>query len=317
MVVLSDLADRCLLVVGSSGTGKSVVSSELYERVDRSKLKLDSITVSGLAKIDKVLNYNNATIVVDDLSRGQTEYSQIATVSVFSALCYSHSITKLTGQLTLNIQGFRGSAIINLQPLLLRKIARLPEFETDIRDKVIRYYHLRFPIEDNIMPPKFPKGLKLNYLDAYNLPYDDLNHIYYKKAFDNFRLVFTKARAREHLNAYLNASARLNDRVRVNKSDMWLIWQLSKNFRLENQVLIKSSLEGARSLDENIIPLLSALATYKRPEIKELTYRFGIKKTRLYEIIASLSDYVVLVNSRGRVLPTKTTKDILEEAGEW
>jgi hypothetical protein len=310
---LSDIANRCTLIVGCAGTGKSRASDLIYDRCDRSKLIIDSITVSGLRKIQKILSYSFMTVVADDLSKGQTEFSQIATVSVFASLCYTGSIVKLTDRLELNIQGFRGCALINLQPLLLRKIARLPEFETDIRDKAIRFYHLYFPVVENIEKPKTSVSYK--HLKEFNLNIRESD--YEDEAIENFRYMFTKARAREHLLAYLNASAMLNRRSEVVDADFELIYELSKIFRLEQYILIKRSLEGARELDENILPLLSAIATFKTPSVKELSFRFGIKKTRLYEIIQDLTDYCILVKNSGKIIPTDYTKEILRECGVW
>jgi hypothetical protein len=310
---LSDIANRCTLIVGCAGTGKSRASDLVFEKCDRSKLKIDSVTVSGLRKIQNALSWNFMSIIVDDLSKGQTEYSQIATVSVFSALCYTGQIIKLTGQLELNIQGFKGCALINLQPLLLRKIARLPEFETDIRDKAIRFYHLYFPINENIDKPR--TSVSYRYLKELNLDIKESD--YEDDVFENFRYMFSKARAREHMNAYLNASAILNRRSLVTDADFELIYELSKIFRLEQYILVKRGLEGIRELDENILPLLSAIATFKTPSVKELSFRFGIKKTRLYEIIQGLTDYCILVKNSGKIIPTDYTREILRECGVW
>jgi len=253
------------------------------------------------------------SIVVDDLSKGQTEYSQIATVSVFSTLCYTGQIIKFTGQLELQIQGFRGSALINLQPLLLRKIARLPEFETDIRDKAIRYYHLYFPVNENIDKPK--TSVKYRYFKELNLNVRESD--FEDRVFENFRYMFSKARAREHMLAYLNASAILNGRGEVVDADFELLYELSKIFRLEQYILVKRGLEGVRELDENVLPLLSSIATFKTPSVKELSFRFGIKKTRLYEIIQELTDYCILVKNSGKIIPTDYAKEILRECGVW
>jgi hypothetical protein len=310
---LSDIANRCVLTIGCAGTGKSRASDLIFEKCDRSKLKIDSVTVSGLRKIQNALSWNFMSIIVDDLSKGQTEYSQIATVSVFSTLCYTGQIVKLTGQLELSIQGFKGCALINLQPLLLRKIARLPEFETDIRDKAIRFYHLYFPINENIDKPR--TSVTYRYLKELNLNIKESD--YEDEAFENFRYMFSKARAREHLLAYLNASAILNRRSEVIDADFELIYELSKIFRIEQYILIKRGLEGVRELDENLLPLLSAIATFKTPSIKELSFRFGIKKTRLYEIIQELTDYCILVKNSGKIIPTDYTKEILKECGVW
>jgi len=311
--VLSDIANRCTMIIGPSGSGKSVCTDVVYDMTERTKLKLDAITVSGLKKIQKALSNNTLTIVVDDLSKGQTEYSQIATVSVFSALCYAGSITKLTGQLELSIINFSGSALINLQPLLLKKIIKIPEFETDIRDKAIRYYHLRFPIQECLKRPSFD-SMKITYPKE---PKEVNGSKYFELALENFRYAFSKARAKEHLLAYLNASAELNKHPAINESDEWLIYQLTRCFRLEPVIFNKRDLEGSRYLNPNLIPLLTAISTYKKVQIKELVYRFGLSLKRLYEIINDLTEYVTIVKGKGLLIPTKTTIEILKEIGEW
>ena len=68
--VLSDIANRCVLIVGCSGTGKSRVTDMISDKAKRSKLKLDAITVSGLKRFNKILSYNDMTITIDDLSKG-------------------------------------------------------------------------------------------------------------------------------------------------------------------------------------------------------------------------------------------------------
>jgi len=317
MEVLSDIANKCLLVVGCSGTGKSAITKALEQKVRRHTLYVDAVTVQGLAKISKQLSNANITILVDDLSKGQTQYSQLATVLVFSELTYTGFYRKLTGSLVLEIFGFKGSAIINLQPLLLKKIIASPEFETDVRDKAIRYYHLHFPQQVNLNIPNIPIEIPSLEVRDYNIPEKVLKSELYKKALDNFEHEFTKARAREHLRHYLTASAKLNKRETITLADCWLIGELSKNFRLEMELFSKSDLEGERRLDVNVIPLLTALNTWKTPTIRDLCYRFSLKETRVRQIIEELHEYARQVKGHSKIFPTVEAKQLLQELGEW
>ena len=312
---LCELANECLLVVGSPATGKSISTTTLFNYIPRAKLKLDAITVSGLRKIAKELSNNTVSIIVDDLSKGQTVYSQIATVSVLSGLVYSGTIVKITQQLNINIINFKGSAIINLQPLLLKKIINLDEFETDIRDKAIRYYHLHFPINEQITQPKLNNKLVFKYVDEH-LPLEIKDDKLLDDTLENFRYEFSKARAKEHMMKLLSASALANNRKKILDSDIKLLHHYSKLYRLENELFRKRHLEGKRKLNVDILPLISILNSYEKLTIDDLRIRFGLSKARTYEIISELSDYVLHLKGKSLLRPTEKTYAILKEIGE-
>jgi len=314
--LLCDSANKCLLVIGSAGTGKSAVAKSVYNNIKRDKVYYDAITIVGLKKIQDFLTENRVSILVDDLSKGYTEYSQLSTVVIFSELCYTGWFRKTTAQYDLNIYGFKGSCIINLQPLLLKRIVSDPTFETDIRDKAIRYYHMVFPIKENLDRPKI--DINYDYVEYENVLIDHsiIHNKMYKDAYENFRYEFTKSRAKEHLNDLIKASALLNDRRKVTSGDLWLVRELSKNFRIEHEIFTKDELEGSRFINPNVLPLLSALNTYGKVSIRELCLRFQLKKRRIYQIINDLTEYCLIVKNHSYIVPTEYTKELLREIGE-
>ena len=81
--------------------------------------------------------------------------------------------------------------------------------------------------------------------------------------------------------------------------------------------MVKESLEGERYIDENVLPLLSALATWKTPKIRDLMFRFGVRKSTLYSIIADNTDICILIKNRGIIAPTPETLELLKMIGEW
>ena len=314
--ILCDAANKCLLVIGSSGTGKSAIMRSVYGKVKRNKMRYDALTLYGLRKLQKMLTNNRVSIFVDDLSKGLTEYSQLSTVLIMAELCYTGFFRKTTANLDLDITGFIGSAIINVQPKLFEKIIKAPEFETDIRDKAVRYYHLVFPVEENLDAPRIPIEWDYDYYDAIEIEASIRRLPMYRDALDNFRHEFTKARAREHLEDMLRASAVICGRTKVTKADVWLVRELSRNFRLELEIITKESLEGERILNADTLALLSAINTYRKPSITELCLRFQVKRARMYEILAEQGEYCYLVRNEGHVVPTERTVEILKEIGE-
>jgi len=316
-MLLSDVANKCLLVIGCSGTGKSSILRTIGKKVKRDKILIDAITVSGLEKIASKLNYANITVLIDDLSKGQTDYSQISTVMVFAELCYSGFFRKITGQMVLDIEGFSGSCIINLQPLLLRKLLKAPEFEADIKDKAIRYYHLHFPTQTNLDTPDIGIEIPIMTEPKPALISDLIKHELYQKGLNNFEYEFSTARAKQHFEDMLRASAFINHRDKVTEADLWLVYEISKTFLVELELFQKKDLEGARKLDTNIIPLLSAMNTWKTPTITDLCKRFGLKESRVYEILHNLHEYVRTIKGHSKIYPTIYTKDLLISLGEW
>lgn len=314
---LVDASNSSALIVSSSGTGKSSVMKMVGGNVKRDKMMLDSITVSGLKHLSKRLQYGNFTILVDDISKGGTEYSQVATVTSLGELVYSGYTSKYNAATNLSIEGFRGSAIMNSQPLMLKRILKADEFETDIRDKVIRFYHIRQPIKVVLAPPKDPINYTYNFQDI-NIPSGMYMSKIWKEAVKLFQVEFHQARAEEHLSALIRASALLNGRTSVEQADIWLIHNICGCFHIETELFSKKDLEGERLLDVNIIPLLSYLVTWKEVPLEQIMMESQVKKSRLYEILGLNKMWcrVVKANKKQIVIPTPAGKQLIKDIGE-
>lgn len=318
MEILCDAGNRTLLVIGSSGTGKSAVLRWLRDTIVRNKVWLDAVTIAGLKYLQKQLNQMTCSVLIDDVSKGGTEYSQVMTVCSMGELIYSGFVKKYTGTLQLEIEGFRGSAILNAQPLILKRIIRASEFETDIRDKVIRFYHIRKPI--NVVTNSPSDGIKYLYEYAdVNISSGVMMSDLWKEGQVIFRYEFSKARAVEHYEALIRSCAMVNGRSSVEEADLWLVNELSKCFRLESEIFSKEDLEGERKLDVNLLPLLSVLCTYRSYPITALLTDFQVKESRLYQIISENKNYVAKIKNSGHdvIVPTSAGKELLTAIGEW
>jgi len=316
--VLSDASNRALLVVGSSGTGKSTVMKWLSKHITRKKYNFDAITVTGLRHLQKEFNNANASILIDDLSKGGTEYSQVQTVVALAELVYSGYVTKFTSTISFRIYSFQGSAIMNCQPLLFRRIIRAPEFETDIRDKVIRWYHLRRPVTPMLSIPKDSVRYQYRY-ETVEIPSKIYDLELYDSAYDMFRFEFSDARAEEHLEAWLRASAYVNGRNKVSEADVYLVFQLSRNFQFEYALISKDNLEGRRDMNVNLMPVITTINTFKAYPFTRMLMDYGVKTRRLYEILKSLDQYVDTVKGKDDIyiVPKRNLLELLRELGEW
>jgi hypothetical protein len=313
--VLFDISNKALLITGISGTGKSEVAQTIQNNAKRYTLSTHGITVNGLRVFAEQLSNNTATIIVEDLARSGTDYTQIQTLAVLSGLTYSGYISKQTANLDLQIYNCKASALIYSQPLILKKLVAVNEFESDIRDKCIRYYHLHMPIEPN--PAHLNAKFTYKTLDRSNviLQVDNKISKYYMQIQDNLEHEVSKARAIEYTQTLLRASACLNDRTKVVEADAWLIAQITKICRLEKYIYTKESLEGARQIDENLLPLLTVLYSYKKIKLTELARLFQVETRQAYNILQELGKYV-LVNSK-TLYPTKYTLSIFKEVGVY
>jgi ABC-type oligopeptide transport system ATPase subunit len=313
MATISIMAGKTLAVIGISGTGKSTVTNIMSKVYRDQVVVIGAITINGLMKIKNKLTNTDKVILVDDLSVGATDYAQIMTLMSIADLVYTHMITKYTQHLDLEIRGFYGSAIINLQPLLYRKILLAPEFDTDIRDKTLRYFHIVYPKQTNTIPPQALNDLPRLRTNPHRGVDIETSHPYYKKIVENLRHEHSKARAEEHTQGLLRGIALVENRDQAIDSDYKIIYHLTKNFRLETEIAEKKDLEGLRRMDINIIPILTMINTFKKVKIDELCKIFQVKKKTIYDILANLIDYVILVQQKGIIIPTEYTLRLLRE----
>lgn len=314
MCAIADASNRAMMIVGSSGQGKSKVREWMAMNVVRPLQNLDSITIPGLRYLQDKLNGGNFTILCDDLSKGGSVYAQVATVTALGELCYSGFIQKYISNMQLDINGFKGSILMNCQPLILRRILQAPEFETDIRDKVLRYYHLYRTRKISNSIPFSELRYHYNYKDV-SFPEHLKHSAFYKHGLTQFHYEFTEGRAMEHFEALCRGCACINERDEVDISDMWLILKLTRNFFIETEIFSKRDLEGARELDVNLLPILSIFNTFGKYPLNKLMADFQVKRSRIMEIVKHNEQWcAVIKNSEERYLvPTAQARELLEE----
>ncbi|MGB9622460.1 MAG: hypothetical protein ACPL07_01325 [Candidatus Bathyarchaeia archaeon] len=289
--LLVERSNQSAMLVGMAGTGKSTVMSGVKSTAKRRVYEFDALTTVGLRYVSKEGFDTNSTIIIDDLSKGGTEYRQITTVVLIGELVFSGQVRLFTKDVQASFVNFKGSALIGAQPLMLRRIISASEFDTDIRDKVIRYYHLYAPQKVNLDSIKVDVDVGYDY-DRIGLPADVINSKDCMKAYKNFLIEFSEARAQYHFFRMLQVSAMIDERKLVSELDCRLLKQLTDNFYVEKILFDKRNLEGARRLNVNIIPVITMMSAKGYTTVDELEQRFGVSERRIYEILNELQGYV-------------------------
>jgi len=315
LVVVSMIAAKakmCLLVVSPAGTGKST-ASRIVARMMDDHIYLDSVTRSGLRRLqDRLSNFDGLTII-DDMGKVDTEYSRIATTTSFTELCYSHFIEKHTHSFSVRIRNYLGAAILNFQPIVFAQIIRSPEWEAAIMDKSLRYYHLLRPINPN---PELPN------LDFHSIREIESISLKETMIFEDEDFVrmglaqWSKARVLEHLSSLLKAVAALENEKEVKLEHKDFLKSILKPMLVESYVVSKKQLEAERYLDYNLFAVMVEFATYDKLTLQQIALDYKISKATAFRILEAYPDYFLTIKRHPDVKkPSDKLIKILLEVG--
>lgn len=284
---------KLLVVVSPHGCGKSRASAFIGELTPNAKI-LDRVSAAGLADI-KDFNHFRSVVVVDDIAKTQTTYARINTITTLAELVYSHYIHSRMAHMNYDIEDFAGSAIVNIQPVLLKSLVSSSEWEASIEDKAIRYYHLRRPSDPcNKMP-----DLKIDWgLDYDKVAEVDTNADMFKRfMFDN-KGQWTLSRTKEHLASFLRAAAALDNRDSVNDTDYQVLSRLLLPLRFEILIMDKRDFESDRFLDSTMLAVLTEFITYGPFTIEQLAGDYHLPLSTAYRLMGENAEDWEIIKKR-------------------
>lgn len=279
-------ARKFVLIVSPSGCGKSTAMKFLAKHIPDSYMP-DSISISSLKNKQDMFNSFRSVIICEDISKIQGDYARQATLSTLSSLCYDHRVQPSMYGFDFTIDDFYGSALMGIQPRILRNLMAEDEWETHIQDKAIRYYHLYRPVKPNISFPiaRMEKGIDFDSVKDFN-PEENK---YWKELVSIGDIQWSIARVKEHLTDLLKAVASLEKRKDVIDDDYILLLDLLKPLNIENAVVVKEDLEGDKILDNNLLALLTEYYSYGGQFLLAQVARDfkGITLQQAYKIMAN------------------------------
>jgi len=308
--MLAVKAKKCLIVIAPSGCGKSRSSSFVASQFQPT-FAPDRLTIAGLRPYEKVFTDFTGLVVVDDISVGYSQYTRLATLSSLARLVSEHQIDSGTATAHYRIDNFTGSAIINCQPVLFKQLVSSPEWEAQVADKTLRYYHLYRPVK----PAGEIEGIRLDW----GIPLDEVKvpsgkSLLYKKLALLVSAQWSITRIRDNLNDLLRASASLDGRAKVGLADYNLLLRLLKPMVIERHCMEKKDFEKDRAFLSGILYLLTEFATYGRFPIKQLMINYKVSQSTAYDIMKNYSKYWQIVNKNPTLYsPSAELKKILNE----
>lgn len=142
---LVDISYLGLFISGHRSTGKGAILHCIEQLRHRDVMKITRITPAGLAREAKTMSNRRITIINPDFSSFYTRYLKDAGINLISYLISEHSVPKSwTAKYHYDITDCWISFLTSTQPSMLRRINRLPSWESMYRDRFIRF-HMLFP----------------------------------------------------------------------------------------------------------------------------------------------------------------------------
>jgi len=285
MCQLAIKAKKLLLVVSPRGCGKSRVTSIVALSLPNASLQ-DRISTAGLAYLKEEFNGFQSVLMVDDIAKCQTQYARISTVTTIAELVYSHYCKSALQGSNFSIENFHGSAVINIQPVLLKEVVKSDEWEASVQDKSIRYYHLYRPQKPNSSPLSFKWrwGISLENVEPLKIRLR-LGNKTFRSLADLISVQWGNSRLLEHLADLLMASAALDERNKVNQTDITLLRDLLMPLSYESLVMNKREFESDRYLDSNMLAILTEWLTYGAFTLQQLSDDYKLSVSQCYRIM--------------------------------
>ena len=311
--ILAATANQCILNIAVAGIGKSTCTWTIKNMFKDDVFVLDSITRSGFKYISDELTNFEGVVIVDDLGKVDTQYSRMATVTSFAELCYSHFIRKMTYTIDIEINDFKGAALMNIQPVLMELLTNRPEWEAVIRDKTIRYYHLIRPLDPSPETPDIALKRKrsLGKVQMCKKTHDAW--------FELLRIGLVQwgyARCIEHVTQLLKATALIDDRMLVSELDMNVLIDVLSPITLERYMLKKFAFESAIHFEDDVMCILTELASFNPLSLDTVCQDFKMTAPTAKRIISNLKDWCVVTKDNPcMVVPTEYAIDVLGQYG--
>lgn len=315
MNLLAAKAKKTILNIAPAGCGKSVATDTLSGILYGRHRRYDSLTLAGLHRVQEDFVETDQHIIVDDLGQEKSDWSRTSTIAVLANLVYGHGVHKVTHSYEIKVEDFRGSASMNIQPIMMRSLVAASEWESVIQDKVIRYYHMFRPTNPTTGLPEMD--------ELWGKPLDNVKltakggKLWYQLVVIG-QVQWGQSRVIEHIPDLLRALAALDNRKEVKVTDYYLLIRLLKPLQFERYLVDAYAMEGAKVFNFNLHPILVELASFGTPTLEQIAVDYKVSTSTVDRVLTQLKDWVwKKTNSPTRVMPMDYTKEVFDLCGVY
>jgi hypothetical protein len=238
-----DIANLGCFIVGERGRGKGAILNTIVKIRHRPVVKIARITPAGLARMADQLEGKELTLVNDDFSSLYTDYLKDAAINLIAHLITEKGLAESwTDKYRYSVKNCTISFLSATQPVLLRKINTLPNWESMYRDRFIRFL-LLYPLgtpdyrKDYPEPGDFP--IPDHKAEDVTIPKEIRQH----KTYERLRLLIEKqtseGRSMQYLDSLLKAHAWFNLRDTVVEKDLEILELMIPYLLLETLLSVR------------------------------------------------------------------------------
>ena len=305
-------AKRCTYLIAPAGCGKSAILEALQPHFEET-IEMVSMTRAGLgAKADQLSGFRGL-VWVDDMGAVESAYIRSSMLVSLSELTYRHSISKDSGIFHFTIDSFNAGVVAAIQPTILKGLIRTNEWEANLSDKTLRLYHVIRPVTPNAEPVKL---LATPQVDPRRVKYEEKSCPEYSALMDMAVTQWGRTRVKLHLEEMLKVTASLDGSPEVRAIDMRVLAHILRPMMLERHCLHRGGFEEKRSLNTELLHLVTAFATHRELSLDFFTLDYKLSPTTVYEILDRNRSWVRVVSkSPSRWGPSDRMVELLQEIG--
>jgi len=315
MNILAAKAKKTILNVAPAGCGKSVACNAVARALGTRARYFTSITLAGLKRLEDELSNTSLHIIIDDLGAEKSMWSRISTITTLANLVHDHYVHKVTQTQEIRIEGFYGSVSLNVQPVLMYSLVADDDWVAVVRDKVIRYYHLKRPVVPNNTVPdvRLPSTPEISEVKGKIVK----GRLWYQLVAMGLTQ-WSYARVIEHIPDLLKAMAALDNRTEIKPVDFKLLIKLLKPMQLERYFIDTYSFEQGRVFKNDLYCILVEIASFGEPTLDTICEDYKVAPSTARRLIENVKEWCFIKdNSPKRIAPTEEAKKLLDLCGVY
>jgi len=279
---IADLSNLGCFLIADRGRGKTTVLKCLEALRHRNVIKINILTWAGIASMAKLLNETETTVINYDFSSFYTDYLKDVGISLIANLITEHRVEASTARYHIKIDNCYLSFLSATQPQMIRKVNRLPAWESMYRDRFLRYfmlYHMGTPKYSESLPDigSLTIGSAADSVDHVILP----GSIREEPGYERLKAIIlsqtSEGRCGMYTERMLKAHAYFNNRDTVTPTDLKFLELFAPNLILEGLLSVRERVSSPLILDDSSYLIFDYLVEHGAASRVLLRKHFSLK----------------------------------------